>query len=43
MVVLIDFAILVIIRKLLKAILRILFKELYMHYFNFEIFISNGL
>lgn len=40
---LIDFAILKITRKLLRAILTTLPKELYMFYLNFEIFISNSL
>lgn len=43
MVVLMDFAIPVIIGELLRAILTTPFKELYTRYFNFEIFILNGL
>lgn len=38
-----NFAILVIIKKFLKTILIILINKLYIHYFNFEIFILNGL
>lgn len=43
MVVLVDFAILVIIKKFLKVILAILFKDLYMFYFNYKILILNSL
>lgn len=43
MVVLIDFAILVIIKELLRVTLVILSEELYMFYFNYEIFILNDL
>lgn len=40
---LVDYAILVIIKEFLEIILTILLKELYMHYFNFKIHILNGL
>lgn len=43
MIVLVNFAILIIIEKLLKVILTTLLKELYIQYFNFEIYISNNL
>lgn len=43
MVILVDFAILVIIKKFLRAILIILLEKLYIYYFNIEIFILNDL
>lgn len=43
MAVLVDFAILGIIGELWRAILTTLFEKVYTYYFNFEIFILNGL
>lgn len=43
MIVLVNFAILIIIEKLLRVILTTLLKKLYIQYFNFEIYISNNL
>lgn len=43
MIILMDFAIAIIIREFLIVILTILFKKLYMYYFNFKIFILNDL
>ncbi len=43
MIVLVDFAILVIIGEFLRAILITLLRELYICYLNFEILISNNL
>lgn len=42
-IVLVDFIILVIYGEFLKVILVIILGELYILYFNFEIFILNGL
>lgn len=41
--ILIDFAISIIIEKFLKATLTNLLNKLYIYYFNFKIFILNGL
>lgn len=43
MLILVNFIILIIIRKFLKVISVMLFGELYMLYFSYEIFILNSL